>query len=48
MTIGHDTYVYGPVGGLYHWRCLTCDATSDPKGFRRRMDADIDAEAHEA
>lgn len=41
----HETYVYR-VGYRFAWRCLTCEAKADKK-FRRRMDADDEANAHE-
>lgn len=40
-----DTYVYGPVGGKYWWRCMDCGYQA-PDGYRRRTDADIAAEDH--
>lgn len=43
---GHETYVYGPEGRRYRWRCLTCPAVSPPEGYRRRMDADDAANQH--
>lgn len=41
----HEIYVYRD-GYRYSWRCLTCSVIA-PRSFRRRMDADNAASAHE-